>query len=106
MLSLTDGTDTVVVTVYADGAPDALRVHREELQRTLGAGLPSVGKRWFFGRRRASETLGAHYLGVDVVAEVVAADVGPRTIVATIVRVADGPNATVLDQVVAGVGMR
>lgn len=103
MLTLTDGTDSVVVTVYSEGAPEALRVHREELQRALGAGLQKPARRLFLGKRRASETLSAHYLGADVVAEVVAADLGARTVVATIVRVADGPNANVLDRVVSSV---
>lgn len=102
MLSLTDGSDTVIVTVYADGAPDALRVHREELQRALGAGPSTSTKRLFLGRRRATEVLSAHALGVEVVAEVVAADLGARTVVASVVRVKDGPNAAVLDQVVSG----
>lgn len=103
MLTLTDGTDSVVVTVYADGAPDALRVHREELQKALGGGAAKAGKRRFLGRKRPSEVMQAHYRGVDVVAEVVAADLGTRTIVASIVRVTGGPNQLVLDTVVSRV---
>jgi len=101
MLTLTDGTDTVVVTVYGDGAPDALRVHREELQKALGGGAATTTKRRFIGKKRTAETIAATYRGVNVVGEVVAADLGARTIVASIVRVADGPNQLVLETVVS-----
>lgn len=105
MLTLTDGTDTVIVTVYSDGAPDALRVHREELQKALAAGPPKATSRVFLGKRRPCERLQAWFEGVEVEAEVTAADLGARTVVVSFVRVHDGPNTTIIDQVVAGVAL-
>lgn len=106
MLTLTDGTDAVIVTVYSDGAPDALRVHREELQKALGAGPSTVGARRFLGKRRTAERLQTLRAGVEVEAEVVAADLGARTVVATFVRVAGGPNVAVIDRIVDAVALK
>lgn len=106
MLTMTDGTDAVIVTVYSDGAPDALRVHREELQKALGTGPATAATRRFLGKKRAAERLQTLRTGVEVEAEVVAADLGARTVVATFVRVVGGPNVEVIDRIVAAVALQ
>ncbi|MCC6622168.1 MAG: hypothetical protein IT385_12970 [Deltaproteobacteria bacterium] len=105
MLSLTDGSDTVVVSVYSDGAPDALRIHREELQKAIGAGPSTATSRRFLGKRRQAERLSSLFEGAEIEAEVTAADLGSRTVVVTFVRVKGGPNTTTIDQIVAGVAL-